>query len=259
MKSDELGLTIPLEILKAPNNLNPRARMLGKKRIMVVDDHQYALLVWGKLFQETRKAYRLVSIDYHPDTNPPFWLYAAQKAMAIDPDREEVLVPKFQKKIMSDIDPLNIKSIVAAMDQMRNDEHINTAMTLGYLKDYHMINCMERHQYLLGHHYLVKKRDFGSLKDNMFSNAGFSIKALKKEAYILDIDLDYFPNLVNFEYNPSDLGILKELVQGASIITIARSKTYFDYLKKENFTIELCEEKLIALLEDILKDIKKDV
>ncbi|MGV8906779.1 MAG: UPF0489 family protein [Acetobacterium sp.] len=232
---------------------------VAKKKIMVVDDHQYTLLVWGKLFLETRKAYQLVSIDYHPDTNPPFWLYAVQKAIAIDPDREEILVPEFQKKVMDAIDPLNLESIEAVMNQMRNDEHINTAMVLGYLKDYHMINCMEKHEYPLGHHYLVNEKDFGSLHDNMFSNVGFSIKALKKEAYILDIDLDYFSSLVNFEYKPRDFSILKQLVQGASLITVARSKTYFDYLKKENFSIAMCEGKLIAWLEEILKANKEDM
>lgn len=241
------------------NNLHPKCVILENKKIMVVDDHQYTLLVWGKLFQETGKAYTLVSIDYHPDTNPPFWLYAIQKSTAIDPNREESLVPKFQNKIMASIDSLNLETIKAVMDQMRNDEHINTAMALGYLKDYHMINCMKKHQYPLGHHYLVVKKDFGSLEDTMFSEVEFSCKCLEDEGFILDIDLDYFSAMANFEYDPQHFTVFKQLVKGASLITIARSKTYFDYLKKDNFSIEVCEVKLMTLLEEVLKESKEEM
>ena|GEM_PF-587613 len=254
MKVDDLPLTKPLIIAITKNNLHPKCAIYRDKEILVVDDHQYTLLIWGKLSQETSKAYTLVSIDYHPDTNPPFWLYATQKAMAVDPDREEVLVAKFQKKVMATIDPLNLKTVETVMDVMRNDEHINTAMTLGYLKDYHMINCMEKHQYLKGHHYLVAKNNFGSLEDTMFSEADFLVESLEGESFILDIDLDYFSVLENFQYNPEKFGMFKRLVRGASLITIARSRTYFDYLKKENFTIESCEEKFMALLEKILEE-----
>ncbi|MBM6969387.1 MAG: hypothetical protein IZT75_10630 [Pseudoramibacter alactolyticus] len=55
---------------------------------------------------------------------------------------------------------------------MNNDEQINTAMALGYLADYHMINCMARHEYASGRHYLVPEAHFGDLSDAMFAAAG---------------------------------------------------------------------------------------
>ena len=79
-------------------NLKPRCRSIGGKEIRVVDDHQYVLLIWGTLFQNLKQPMILVSIDYHPDTNPPFWLWAYQKAMAIDPEREAELVEKISEK-----------------------------------------------------------------------------------------------------------------------------------------------------------------
>lgn len=234
------------------NNLTPRHLNINGKDIWVVDDHQYVLLLWGQLFQFEKNKMVLVSIDYHPDTNPPFWLYAYQKAMAIDPDREDELVVKFQNKKMATISPQNIESVQMVMGQLRNDEHINTAMALGYLSDYHMINCMEKHDYATGTHYLVPENQFGSLEDTMFKNIGLPLAMISAQDLILDIDLDYFLERANFDLDLNANTVFPELVKQARIITVARSKTYFDYLRNDNFTIEVCEAKLLNLLERIL-------
>ncbi|MBI4857651.1 MAG: UPF0489 family protein [Acetobacterium woodii] len=234
------------------NNLTPRHEHINGKDIWVVDDHQYVLLIWGKLFQLHKKPMVLLSIDYHPDTNPPFWLYAYQKAMAIDPDREDQLVAKFQNKMLSSINSDQLDSIELVMGQMRNDEHINTAMELGYLSDYHMINCMEKHAYLTGNHYLVPKNQFGSLADTMFKNIGLPLATISSQELILDIDLDYFLRRENIDLDLNQNTIFSDLVKQARVITVARSKTYFDFLKNDPFTIEICEEKLIKLLAKIL-------
>lgn len=234
------------------SNLNPRCLSIGGKDIRVVDDHQYVLLVWGSLFQNRKQPMVLVSIDYHPDTNPSFWLSAYQKAMAIDPDREAELVEKFQKRMLASLEPLNLNSVRMAMDQMRNDEHINTAIELGYLRDYHMVNCMEKHVYSRGSHYLVPENQFGSLEDAMFKSVELPLKNISAEDLILDIDLDYFLCPENFDLDLDQNSIFADLVKQAQIITIARSKTYFDFLKTDEFTIESCEEKLINLLKKII-------
>ena len=236
------------------SNLNPRCVRVGGKDIWIVDDHQYVLLIWGNLFQTRKQPMVLVSIDYHPDTNPPFWLWAYQKAMAIDPDREAELVGKFQKRMMASLVSLNLNSVRMTMDQMRNDEHINTAMELGYLRDYHMINCMEKHVYSKGSHYLVPESQFGRLEDVMFKSIELPLEKIGAEEVILDIDLDYFLRPENFELDLDQNSIFADLVKQAQIITVARSKTYFDFLKTDEFTIESCEEKLIDLLEKIIQN-----
>ncbi|WP_414733011.1 UPF0489 family protein [Acetobacterium carbinolicum] len=234
------------------NNLKPRCLSIGGKDIFVVDDHHYVLLIWGRLYKTRKHPMVLVSIDYHPDTNPPFWLWAYQKAMAIDPDREVELVAKFQQRMMITIEPLNLDSVRKAIGQMRNDEQINTAMALGYLSDYHMINCMEKHTYSKGSHYLVPKTQFGSLEDAMFKNIKLPLKKIGAEDLILDIDLDYFLRQENFELDLDQNRIFADLVRQAQIITVARSKSYFDFLRTEEFTIKSCEEKLIGLLGKII-------
>lgn len=234
-------------------NLKPRCLSIGDKEIRVVDDHQYVLLIWGALFQNRKQPMVLVSIDYHPDTNPPFWLWAYQKAMAIDPDREAELVEKFQNRMLAALEPLNLNSVETAIAQMRNDEHINTAMELGYLKDYHMINCMERHAYARGSHYLVPQKHFGSLDDVMFKGIGLPLDQIGEEELILDIDLDYFLRPENCNLDLDQNKIFAELVKQAEIITVARSKTYFDFLKEDEWSIDNCEEKLLELLEKVIK------
>ena len=234
------------------SNLNPRCLTIGGKDIRVVDDHQYVLLIWGNLFQNRKQPMVLVSIDYHPDTNPPFWLWAYQKAMAIDPEREAELVEKFQQRMLAALEPLDLDSVEMVMDQMRNDEHINTAMELGYLRDYHMINCMEKHVYSRGSHYLVPENQFGSLEDAMFKSIELPLEKIGAADLILDIDLDYFLRPENFELDLDQNNIFADLVKQAQIITVARSRTYFDFLKTEEFSIESCEEKLIDLLKKIL-------
>jgi hypothetical protein len=234
------------------SNLCPRFLNIQGKEIWVVDDHQYVLLIWAKRFLTTKQAPVLVSIDYHPDTNPSFWLYAYQKAVAIDPSRETELVEKFQKKIMASINPGEPESILSKMVFMRNDEHINTALAFGFLSDYHMINCMEKHEYDRGIHYLVEENDYGSLRDEMFESIKLPINSLLNEVLILDIDLDYFMRRKDFELNLQTNRFFSDLVRQAEIITVARSAAYFDYLKKEDLTIEECEARLIGLLEKIL-------
>ena len=87
----------------------------------------------------------------------------------------------------------------------------------------------------------------------MFKSAELSLKNISAEDLILDIDLDYFLRPENFELDLDQNSIFADLVRQAQIITVARSKTYFDFLKTDTFTIESCEEKLIGLLEKIIR------
>ncbi|MDO5432008.1 hypothetical protein [Eubacterium sp.] len=235
---------------------NLRIIPFREKKMFIVDNHQYALLIWAREALKRGIPGILVSIDYHPDTNPPFWLYAYQKAVAVDPEREEKLFSLFQKKILGTIDPLNLNTLAEKMPLMRNDEHINAAMELGYLIDYHMINCMEKHCYTTGNHYLVPEEKFGTLKNEMFSAAGFDLSFLSNQAHlflILDIDLDYFMRQENFIASPSEMSVFRKLLKKADVITCARSATYFEHLKMESFTIEECENSLIALIKQFIE------
>lgn len=219
------------------------------KKIYVVDQHQYTLPIWAYECIKRDENYVLVSIDYHPDTNLPFWQKSHYKAIMKDDERVEVLTELFIKERLKSIDSRNIQKIIELPKDLNNDEHINTAFALGYLNDYHMINCMDAHEYDKGTHYLIGEKYFSSLEDEMFESIGFEIP---EDKFILDIDLDYFLTKGSFGIN-SD-AYIKELIQKSEFITIARSKKYFEYLKKpqEDFTLETCEKLCLKMIENYL-------
>jgi len=219
------------------------------KKVYIVDQHQYTLPLWAYESIISDESYALVSIDYHPDTNPPFWQTAHYKAIMKDDERVEVLTELFIEERLKSIDSKNIRRIIDLPKDLNNDEHIHTAYALGYLNHYHMINCMDAHEYKWGSHYLIGEEHFSSLEDEMFESIGFK---MPEDKFILDIDLDYFSSINSFTVS-SDL-FIKGLIRKSEFITIARSKKYFEYLKKpqEDFTLETCEKLCLKMIENYL-------
>lgn len=236
-------------MIKSGDFSNLKILNIKGKKIYVVDQHQYTLPLWAYESIIRGASYVLVSIDYHPDTNPPFWQKSHYKAIMKDDKRVEALTEIFINEHLKLIDSRNIKKIIDLPKDLNNDEHINTAIALGYLKDYHMINCMDAHEYSKGTHYLIGEEYFSSLEDEMFESIGFKIP---DDQFILDVDLDYFLSKNSFGINSDSY--IKELIQRAEFITIARSKKYFEYLKKpqEDFTLETCEKICLEMISKYL-------
>ncbi len=226
---------------------NLRIIKIKNKIIYVIDKHQYNLPLWGNFSIKNNKSYTLVSIDFHPDTNPPFYQSALLEATIKDDENAEILAEKIIKRKVSSIKHEDVLSLISVSDELSNDEHINTAMELSYLSDYHMINCMDKHEYDRGAHYKVSSDFFSSLENEMFESVDFKIP---DEDIVLDIDLDYFSKKDSFK--PKNNDIIKKLIKKAEIITIARSKKYFEYLKKDEFNLEECENSCINMIKEII-------
>ena len=220
-----------------------RHYQLKNKEVYVTDRHQYTLPIWTAYSNDRNHSYTLVSIDFHPDTNPPFWQEITLKMSMDNREEEDAYFQELLDRRINQLDRHDLDDIVSCTDRLNNDEHINTAMSLGVLKDYHMINCMDAHLYETGRHYLLSDDYYGLLEDAMFDSVGFKVP---DKPFILDIDLDYF--MRRSDFNIKEDSIFKALVEGADLITVARSVKYFEYLKKEDFTIEACEALLIDLL-----------
>lgn len=225
-----------------------RNEEIGEKKVYITDRHQYVLPLWTLHSNMSGDAYELVSIDFHPDTNPPFWQVLTLEATLANKEDDDVFFNTLLQGKINKIDRENLDQIVDLIEELNNDEHINTAMYLNVLKDYHMINCMDDHKYSTGSHYLLSEGHYGSLEDDMFRSVNFKIPS---KPFILDIDLDYFMRRSDFVIKED--AIFKALVEGAEFITIARSVKYFEYLKKEAFSIEECEALLLTLLKSYLE------
>ncbi len=236
---------------------NLRLLNIHGKDLYVVDRHQYTLPLWASKSLSNNMKYELVSIDYHPDTNPPFWQKAYLKAVNENRFDDSDYIDKISDSMLARVSADDLEAIKKLPEHLNNDEHINTAMGLNYLSDYHMINCMDEHLYKTGKHYLIEAEYFGSLKDGMFSSIAFKVP---DESFILDIDLDYFLEKSSFdmdsetEGNIDEFTIFKRLVRECEFITMARSIKYFNYLRREDFEIEECEELMIDMINKILKN-----
>jgi len=228
---------------------NLKIKTIKDKKVYIVDQHQYTLPIWAYESLIKNMSFELVSIDYHPDTNPPFWQEAYYEAIIKDDEKVEELTKKIIQRKIKEINPMEISEIINLPKHLSNDEHINTAIQLGYLSDYHMLNCMDEHIYDVGIHYLIQKKHFSSLEDKMFENINFKFP---KNKFILDIDLDYFSKMSSFKIESNS--IIKKLVKEAEFVTIARSRKYFEYLKKpqEDFTLETCEKLCLKMISNYL-------
>lgn len=220
-----------------------RIEMIKNKMVYIVDRHQYTLPIWAYYSLKNKQAYELVSIDYHPDTQPPFWQKMQLKAINMNVDDVDGKVEELIDARLYKVDRENAVQLIEEAHELNNDEHIHTAIHLKYLTTYHMLNCMDAHDFPEGKHYLIDEKFFGSLEDFMFESVGFECP---NKPMILDIDLDYFLDQ-SFD-SPESLDIFTKLVKRAEIITVARSVKYFEYLKREAFSIEECEEKLLKLI-----------
>lgn len=226
---------------------NLRVENIKGKAVYVVDRHQFTLPIWAYASLSNNESYELVSIDYHPDTQPPFWQRMQFKAINRNPEDIEALTERLIEDRVWKLDRENAVRLIEETHELNNDEHIHTAVFLKYLTTYHMLNCMDAHEFNEGTHYLIGEKYFGSLRDDMFESVGFEIP---NEPFILDIDLDYFLDKSFVEFGEDR--IFRTLVRKAKIITVARSVKYFNYLKREDFDIHECEDMLLKLIEDIL-------
>lgn len=244
---------------------NLKKLIINEKEVYLVDSHEYVLPIWANYAISNHLQYSLVTFDYHTDTRLPFTKFACTNISRTNsfPDRE-----KFRAEHIKKINAQSVIDIVNATKNLCNDEHIQAAMLFGFVRIANVITVNETHpdfniNYFITENFfglappvvsinpynhefsrLVKFR-LNRLEDDYINSTGFVIPS---DPIILDFDLDYFPTRESLK--PRNCKIIKQLICGAEVITIAREKEYCNEgLEQEGFTSEEAEVLLIKLIE----------
>lgn len=199
--------------------------------ISVVDSHHKALMSWANFRKKLNTAPRLISLDHHTDTSPPFRHYIRTHQKT-----ENFL--SAQSKHLESIDFTNSKTVASAIEKLRNDEHIVTAIKTNIISSAFILahNADDTDIDIYKEHKIVCRNisDHDTvLESSTLAKAFQDFNSTLKEAdrsqlftkpYILDIDLDYFNTFKSID--PEDSNYFKKLIQHAGLISIATEPEY---------------------------------
>lgn len=102
-------------------------RRVKDKTIYTFESHHHALLPWSFVKRENdENEIILLSFDHHTDIHDPFLAYAYNKSGG-------KLNYDLMNKLIGNIDYHDNASIAEAIDKLKNDEHIKTAIRCGML------------------------------------------------------------------------------------------------------------------------------
>ncbi|KGP78390.1 MULTISPECIES: UPF0489 family protein [Paenibacillus] len=243
---------------------NLRIENILGKMIYVFDKHHFALPVWALTADKNKRPYNLISFDYHTDTVAPFNKYAFRKVyedkMKSSTKDEFQLANEIISERILKVDTDDLSSLLNAVKDLEYDEHITTAHELAIINEYHVINKSDSIAMFKGEHLYTNDSlsyEIGEIEsnscvdDNYIEQTGFKIP---EKPYILDFDLDYFPKRSSF--SPERSSFLRQIIENAEIITIARERECFDDLKLEEFEVDEAEKLLLNFIAAVLEEPK---
>ena len=223
--------------------------ILGKP-VVIFDEHNWALPVWGTYARRLGKPLNLITFDTHTDTHAPFLRYLKAECNVEDvPYDKSVLklpqIVKLFKNLGFKRDDYNFESLFRLADCIANDEQILTASVLGYLESYAVVH--------------KENDDFSDVE------YGYNSEYIKHESFIsgsqpdikiplaLDIDLDYFGKNEDI-YNW--LNKAEKYIKAASVITIAAEPDWVERCKTDSsFEAGIAEQEVLNGIKTILEPI----
>ncbi|WP_321942718.1 peptide arginase family protein [Burkholderia cenocepacia] len=221
---------------------------IGGKNIFVVESHHHVLRGWAEVrrSQPSSPPPALLTLDHHTDLEEPFddhRFYATHQRMT---DQNAAAKKALLPGMIAAID-WNIEATVeAAIDKLKHDEHIRTAVQAGILSRAFVVNLeseyiADEEVYGVRADYdeigctrpntdpLIEKERIDRVLESMYLDhvlasldsmaQGGGAPAVTAQPYILDIDLDYFHSEKAIE--PDDPETFYRLAQNALAITIA--------------------------------------
>lgn len=247
--------------------LGTEEKSIYGKRVYVFEEHHHALYPWAVIKRERIESNLvLVTFDYHTDTHKPFLDHACERN-SIDYDLIERLV--------SSIDYNSNESLLNAIEILKHDEHIQTAICCGILNDAFIIAQGTQNEdnahiiqnsfwlNLLGDDLFLDDDNNGNeemILEDIFLKEHFKEFSKKNSAvqpdgkiqmdYILDIDLDYFSTPAALE--PTECSIISTLIKNAKAITIAKESSWVNDRTNKMYDSNYMLSKLLSLIEKSL-------
>lgn len=238
-------------------------RLLEQQRqtqLVVVEKHHHVLMAWAELRRKQSVPPRVLTLDHHTDTSPPFRTYL-KASYSNEPDRWDSL----RQQWIASLDFNNPRSVEAALSKLSNDEHLVCAIQSGLISSALVVsqNAYDTDLTTYHNHSIIcrgvdRVRDARRVletelleskvksMDEILCSVGE--QSLDRGTYILDIDLDYFTCLSALA--PSDSSYFQRLVSRAALITIATEPEYVSMGSIERgLTAGQVLERLLCLME----------
>lgn len=199
--------------------------------ISIVDSHHKVLTAWANYRKGLSKAPRLITLDHHTDTSPPFRKF-------IKENFDKKSFERVQTQYIESIDFSKPETVALAVKRLNNDEHIVTAIKSDVLSSSfviahnaantdletykaHKIACRN----ILDHNTVLESEVLNKCIESFDEILKESSEAsILQTPYILDIDLDYFNTFKSV--SPDNDNTFKNLIANAGLITIATEPEY---------------------------------
>jgi len=100
---------------------------INNKDIYIVESHHHVLKPWAQIRSTVNQDINLITLDNHTDTHPAFLNHAH------DEDKTNDELKSIRKDLIAKIDFQNNTSVIAAISNLKNDEHIHAATMSGII------------------------------------------------------------------------------------------------------------------------------
>lgn len=249
-------------------------KVVKGKKIYIVENHHEVIIPWSEYASNNETAPVLLTFDHHIDTRSAFGRHSRKVAGT---EWRSV-----RDQLIADVDINESSTIVASLEKLCNDEHIDLALQTGMISDavvfslmsvgickdysnskiYYIDPCCTSKCKKSSHSdecqidvydKVIEREElqFKLNKTNKFI-PGFFISNIINKKFILDIDLDCFHT--KKAINAVDMSVFNYLVNNAEIITIATEGYYVELEKKDSDIDEhYLLEKLLGHIENAIE------
>lgn len=192
--------------------------------IYIFDNHNHSFYFAYNLFMNTKKKYDFIHIDQHKDLRDPeldFFEYK-QQIKSIDDLKLEFEKLNLDSKqyenysktqIVADID--DIKSFLYTNIVLNVGNFIKPLMKAGVIEDFYCI-------------------------DSKYKMEEFKDYSYNRE-YILDLDLDFFSNEMDYIDEVEKIALIRRLIKDASLVLIATSPYFIEFQKCKRIMAKIFE------------------